>query len=167
MSNDTEYGHVFETPVADIDMKFVMDKKFSEGRGVLQINPNVPDKVIALAVRSALKSANGKSFSIVPSMEGLQNELGDLVFDAKGDIELREETKIAIADLQLNAAKKQAVIDAWKVEAALLIIKQCYYSLSDAMHFAEAAFENIAGDIESETPQDCVDAEIDAARESL
>jgi hypothetical protein len=163
----TDYGHIFETPVADIDMKLVMDKKFSEGHGVLQINPNVPDKVIALAVRSALKSANGKSFSIVPSMGGLQDQMSDVVFDPKCDVELHEETKVAIVDLQLDAAKKQAVIDAWKAEAALLIIKQCCYSLSDAMQFAEAAFENIAGDIESETPQDCVDAEIDAARESL
>lgn len=159
MSNDTEYGHVFETPVADIDMKLVMDKKFSEGRGVLQINPNVPDEVIALAVRSALISANGKPISVVPSMGILQ--------DQRSDVELHEETKVAIADLQLDASKKQAVIDAWKAETALLIIKQCYYSLVDAMLFAEAAFENIAGDIESETPQDCVDAEIDAARESL
>lgn len=64
----TDYGHIFETPVADIDMKLVMDQKFSDGHGVLQINPNDSDVAIAIAVRSALKSANGKPFKIVPTM---------------------------------------------------------------------------------------------------
>jgi hypothetical protein len=31
-------------------------------------------------------------------------------------------------------------------------------------HFVEAAFENIDGDIETTSPQDCVDAEIDEMR---
>lgn len=58
----------------------------------------------------------------------------------------------------------QVKIDAWKAEAALLIINQCHLSLEDAISFAESAFENIDGDIDLESPQDCVDAEIDAMR---
>jgi hypothetical protein len=74
---------------------------------------------------------------------------------------------LQVSESELNEITKQVTGDAWKAEVALLIIKQNYHSLNDAVQFAEAAFENIAGDIESETPQDCVDAEIDAARESL
>jgi hypothetical protein len=74
---------------------------------------------------------------------------------------------LQVSESELNEITKQVTGDAWKAEVALLIIKQNYHSFNDAVQFAEAAFENIAGDIESETPQDCVDAEIDAARESL
>lgn len=61
----------------------------------------------------------------------------------------------------------QVRIDSWKAEAALLLIKQCHVSLKEAIEFADAAYKNIGGDIENETPQDCVDAEIEAMRESI
>ncbi len=51
--------------------------------------------------------------------------------------------------------------DTWKAEAVLLIIKQCHYTFDQAVNFAEAALENIDYDIESFSPQDSVDAEID------
>ena len=57
---------------------------------------------------------------------------------------------------------EQVQIDAWKAETALLIIRQCHFGLEDALCFAEASYSNIDGDIEMESPQDCVDAEIDA-----
>lgn len=59
---------------------------------------------------------------------------------------------------------EQVQIDAWKAETALLIIRQCHFGLEDALCFAEASYSNIDGDIEMESPQDCVDAEIDAMR---
>jgi hypothetical protein len=59
---------------------------------------------------------------------------------------------------------EQVRIDSWKAEASLLIIKQCYYPLDAAIQFAEAAFENIDGDIGTTSPQDCIDAEIDEMR---
>ena len=58
----------------------------------------------------------------------------------------------------------QVQIDAWKAETALLVIQQCHFSFEDALSFAEASYSNIDGDIELESPQDCVDAEIDAIR---
>jgi hypothetical protein len=57
-------------------------------------------------------------------------------------------------------SKSQLKIDAWKAKAALLIIEQCHFSLDDAINFAEAAYENIGGDIDWDSPQDCVDEEI-------
>ena len=64
-------------------------------------------------------------------------------------------------------SEERVKIDTWKAEASLLIIKQCNFPLSDAINFAEAAYENIDGDIESESPQDCVDSEIEAMRADL
>ncbi len=63
--------------------------------------------------------------------------------------------------------KDQVKIDAWKAKAALLIIEQCHFPLVSAINFAEAAYGDIAGDIEGESPQDCVDAEIDAMRANI
>jgi hypothetical protein len=57
-------------------------------------------------------------------------------------------------------SRPQVKIDAWKAKAALLIIEQCNFSLDDAINFAEAAYENIGGDIDWESPQDCVDEEM-------
>jgi hypothetical protein len=91
--------------------------------------------------------------------QGLVSDIKDSFSDRNGALQ--------VSEAELNEITKQVTGDAWKAEVALLIIKQNYYSFNDAVQFAEAAFENIGGDIESETPQDCVDAEIDAARESL
>lgn len=73
----------------------------------------------------------------------------------------REPYRLAIAK---PFVPNKVKIDQWKAEAALLIISQCHFSLNDALRFAEAAYDNIDGDIENESPQDCVDAEIDAMR---
>ena len=59
---------------------------------------------------------------------------------------------------------KQVEIDTWKVKTALLIIEQCHFTFRAAIRFAESAYENISGDIELESPQDCVDAEVDAMK---
>ena len=66
--NVENHEHLVESPATEVDIKLAMDTKFSEGHGVLQINPNITDEEIALAVRSALKSANGQPFKIVPTM---------------------------------------------------------------------------------------------------
>ncbi|MBX2807016.1 MAG: hypothetical protein KTR20_00140 [Cellvibrionaceae bacterium] len=66
-----------------------------------------------------------------------------------------------------NEIPEQVKIDSWKAKAAMLFINQCHVSLADAIEFAHASFENIGGDIDNESPQDCVDAEIDAMRSSL
>lgn len=55
-------------------------------------------------------------------------------------------------------------IDEWKLECAIKAVKQIHYSLEDAIAFAEAVYEDINGDIANESPQDCVDGEIDAMR---
>lgn len=52
----------------------------------------------------------------------------------------------------------------WKLHAKMLAISQLSYSDEDAEGFAEACYENICGDIDNESPQDCIDAEIDAMR---
>ncbi|PHS61652.1 MAG: hypothetical protein COB12_11985 [Flavobacterium sp.] len=54
----------------------------------------------------------------------------------------------------------QIKIDTWKAKTTLLIIEQCHLPLEDAINFSESAYENVAGDIDWESPQDCVDAEI-------
>ena len=56
--------------------------------------------------------------------------------------------------------EKQVKIDTWKAKTALLIIEQCHHTFDEAVSFAESAYENVDGDIEWESPQDCVDAEI-------
>ena len=54
----------------------------------------------------------------------------------------------------------QVKIDTWKAKATLLIIEQCHFPLEEAINFAEAAYENVGGDIEWDSPQDCVDEEV-------
>ncbi len=66
--------------------------------------------------------------------------------------------------IMTTGTPEQVKVDAWKAEAALRFIKQCHVSLDDGISFAHASYENINGDIEHESPQDCVDAEIDAMR---
>jgi hypothetical protein len=89
------------------------------------------------------------------------------------DSDLARETATIATDILSGKIKlfdcmrlEQVRIDSWKAEASLLIIKQCHYPLDAAIRFAEAAFENIYGDIETTSPQDCVDAEIDEMRSS-
>lgn len=76
-----------------------------------------------------------------------------------------EEVEQANVDSNTAApASEQVKVDEWKAQAAMLIIKQCHFSLSDAIKFSHAAYESINGDIDVVPPQDCVDSEIDAMR---
>lgn len=54
----------------------------------------------------------------------------------------------------------------FKLETAKLYVEKINNNscVNEAIEFAEAAFEDIEGDIETETPQDCIDGEIDAMR---
>ena len=63
--------------------------------------------------------------------------------------------------------EQQVKIDIWKAKAALLYIEQLHAPLESGQSFAEAAYDNIDGDIEDFSPQDAVDEEIDAMRSSM
>jgi hypothetical protein len=59
---------------------------------------------------------------------------------------------------------RQVLVDAWKAEYALLLIKQCHFPLDEALSNAEAMLDNMGGDFNCMTPADAVDEEIDAMR---
>lgn len=48
----------------------------------------------------------------------------------------------------------------WKGETAKLFMQQCGASRDEAINFAQAAYDNIGGDIEFVSPQYCVNAEM-------
>jgi hypothetical protein len=55
----------------------------------------------------------------------------------------------------------------WKTQVTLGLIQRCHFPLDVAQHSAEASFENIEGNIDSYSPDDMVDGEIDAMRSSM
>lgn len=60
-------------------------------------------------------------------------------------------------------------ITVWKLETAKLYCKQINLdsSVNEAVIFAETCYQDIDGDIENESPQDCIDAEIDAMQSCI
>ena len=60
-------------------------------------------------------------------------------------------------------------ITVWKLETAKLYCQQINKEsdIKEALGFAEASYENISGDIDIDSPQDCIDSEIDAMRSCI
>ena len=50
-----------------VDIKDIIDSKFISGEGVLLINPDMDDKIIAFSIREALRAVKGKSFAVAES----------------------------------------------------------------------------------------------------
>ena len=63
----------------------------------------------------------------------------------------------------------QTTIWLWKLETAKRYREQISRDASsiESLKFANACYENISGDIENESPQNCVDNEIDAMQADL
>jgi hypothetical protein len=63
----------------------------------------------------------------------------------------------------------KANITDWKLETARLYCEQINNDSSskEASNFAEACYDNISGNIDMESPQDCIDSEIDAMRSCI
>ncbi|MGY6509050.1 hypothetical protein ACXIUH_08780 [Vibrio parahaemolyticus] len=55
-------------------------------------------------------------------------------------------------------------LDAWVAEYARLLIIQCHFDLETAIGMGKTALENVDNDIESYSPDEAVDDEIDAMR---
>ncbi|ELP6119067.1 TPA: hypothetical protein I7730_20490 [Vibrio vulnificus] len=70
-------------------------------------------------------------------------------------------------ELHNKATALQADLDAWKLEFATLLVRQCHFPLGVALEHAEASLENIDYDIENTSASEAVDDEIDAMRSSL
>lgn len=60
----------FNRNLGDVDLKDVINEKFSKGEGVLMLDTNMPDDFLLLAVKQALKASQGKSFTVVSQADG-------------------------------------------------------------------------------------------------
>jgi hypothetical protein len=54
---------------------------------------------------------------------------------------------------------EQVMIDTWKAEVILLMVKQLHSPLAYAVELADSAYESINGDINATSPQDVVNQE--------
>ncbi|CAH7149301.1 conserved hypothetical protein [Vibrio chagasii] len=79
----------------------------------------------------------------------------------------RELNKSIPEEIHNKATALQAEVDAWKLEYATLLVRQCHFPLDVALEHAESALENIDYDIENTSASEAVDDEIDAMRSSL
>lgn len=65
MSEAKTYGHLFE--FAERDMDAVMQEKFANGQGVIQLLPDMNDAVLLAAIKYAVSVSNGKPFLVMPA----------------------------------------------------------------------------------------------------
>jgi len=60
-----EYGKIYNSGIGELDLSDVINERFSKGEGVLMLDTNMPDNLLLLAVKNALKASQGKSFLVV------------------------------------------------------------------------------------------------------
>ena len=65
MSEEKTYGHLFE--FVERDMDAVMQEKFANGQGVIQLLPDMDDAVLLAAIKYAASVSNGKPFLVMPA----------------------------------------------------------------------------------------------------
>lgn len=66
--------------------------------------------------------------------------------------------------VEANEVPEQVKLDAWVAEYARLLITQCHFDLDTAIDLGREALATVDNDIESYSPNDAVDDEIDAMR---
>lgn len=56
-----------QTPPEDLDLKEIIDAKFTSGEGVMVIDPKASDADLARLLRIAMLASDGQPFTVIPS----------------------------------------------------------------------------------------------------